>query len=122
MNRTVAFSMVTVFYSSELFKKCDFIGPVGQFETHMISGKPQKKQDYTTLFRPYTDYVWVFLIGSTVAVSVALIVINKMYADFTKKPTEESAYQSRLQMNEHNLYFLKCRQIFQPSSLPLELF
>ena len=97
--------MASVFYTSKLFIKCDFFGPVGQYDSHLISGPPIRKQQYTTIFRPYDDAVWVFLIGSTVAVSVALIIINKIYANFTNEPTEETAYQSIMQINENKFAF-----------------
>ena len=99
--------MASVWYTSGLFENCDFFGPVGQYDTHLISGAPKTKQEYTTIFRPYDEYTWAFLISFTVTVSVSLILINKIYANFTNQPTEETAYQSRLQINEYHLYIFK---------------
>ena len=86
--------MVQIFYNPVTFNGNDLIGPVGKYEFPFISGAPLTKNSFLTLFRPYDSYVWGFLIASVVAISLSLILINKILNRFSDVPIKESALQS----------------------------
>ena len=86
--------MVQVFYHPVTYNGNDFIGPVGKYEFPFLSGAPLKKNNFLTLLRPYDSYVWGFLIASIVAISISLIIINKIFNIFSDMPIKESALQS----------------------------
>ena len=77
------------------FIKNDFIGPVGTYDFHFISGAPQEKDSLLTLVRPYDYYIWALLLVSLVLVSVTLILINKLYATFSKQTFKETTTESK---------------------------
>ena len=86
--------MVNLAYSPNLIK-ADLIGPIRHWDFYFLTGAPQPTKDYLTLIKPFEPIVWAFVLASVVAVSIALISINKMYATWSNKPLKESAFQSR---------------------------
>ena len=74
--------------------KNDFIGPVGTYDFHFISGAPQERDNFKTLILPFDEYIWAFLVMSVVLVSITLIFINKIYATFSKESSKESMLES----------------------------
>ena len=81
------------------YLKNDDIGTFGSFDFHFMTGAPPPVKDYLTLIRPFQHYVWAFTLVSLVAVSTALIFINKMYATFSEHVLRESAFQSIRKQN-----------------------
>ena len=92
--REVDISLVQYFYDLNSFQKNTFIGPVGKYDFHFISGVPQEVQKWLTVIKPFDMYIWVFLLASWVAVTIALIYINKIYNSMLKGPSKETQYQS----------------------------
>ena len=86
--------MVNIAYSPNLIK-ADLIGPIRHWDFYFLTGAPQPTKDYLTLIKPFEPIVWAFVLASVVAVSIALISINKTYATWSNKPLKESAFQSR---------------------------
>ena len=86
--------MIRFRYIPTRYLKNDDIGTIGSFEFHFMTGAPPPIKDYLTVIRPFHPYVWAFTLVSLVAVSTALILINKMYAIFSEQATRESAFQS----------------------------
>ena len=86
--------MVNLAYSPNLIK-ADLIGPIRHWDFYFLTGAPPPTKDYLTLIKPFEPIVWAFVLASVVAVSFALISINKMYATWSNKPLKESAFQSR---------------------------
>ena len=58
--------------------KNDLLGPAGQQEFVIISTPPLKKKDYLTLGYCFDPYVWAFTLASLGAVTIALIIIDKI--------------------------------------------
>ena len=81
-------------YLPTRYVKNDDIGTIGSFEFHFMTGAPPPVKDYLTVIRPFQHYVWAFTLASLVAVSIALIFINKTYAIFSAQASRESASQS----------------------------
>ena len=96
-NRDVDISFCVNVASSMAYLKTDFIGPLTTYNIHFMSGAPNKLQDNLTIFRPFDCHVWAFLIASLMAVTAALIFINKMHATLYKEPVQAqgSAFQSK---------------------------
>ena len=113
--REVDISLVQTFYDWNLFLKNTFIGPVGYYDFHFISGVPQEVQKWLTVIRPFDIYIWAFLLASWVAVTIALIYINKIYSSWLKGSTKDTPYQS----NFFNLivYTFKLYHVFNYFSL-----
>ena len=86
--------MIKFRYIPSRYLKNDDIGTIGSMEFHFMTGAPPPIKDYLTVIRPFHPYVWAFTLVSLVAVSTALIFINKMYASFSKQASRESAFQS----------------------------
>ena len=71
--------MVHVFYHPTTYIGNDFIGPVGSYDLHLISGAPPERSEYLTLTKPFDSFTWVFTLISLVTVSIALICIEKLH-------------------------------------------
>ena len=78
--------------------KSDFIGPWGQFELYIFSGAPLPTENYLTIFQPFDTYVWAFLVASIMAISGALIFINKIHSMWSKDAAKDSAFESTSSM------------------------
>ena len=94
-DRDIEISFSATVATSMLYIKNDFVGPVGSFDIHFWSGAPLEIKDYLTIFKPFDPYVWGFLIASLMAVSAALIFINKMHATWSQEFIKESPFQSK---------------------------
>ena len=86
--------MVKLMYLLPIHLKIDFIGPIGTFDTHLLSGAPPRTHVYYTLIKPFGPTVWAFILASLVIVSITLIIINQIYATWTKEHLKESPFQS----------------------------
>ena len=67
---------------------------MGQYDIYLLSGTPLPTKNYLTIFKPFDTYVWVFLIASLMAISGALILINKIHSMWSKDAAKDSAFQS----------------------------
>ena len=67
---------------------------MGQYDIYLLSGTPLPTKNYLTIFKPFDTYVWVFLIASLMAISGALILINKINSMWSKDAAKDSAFQS----------------------------
>ena len=72
----------------------EFIGPIRTYEFHFMSGAPQTKNKSLAFIRPLDIYVWTFILVSILAVSLALIIVNKVYATWSKAPPKDTPLQS----------------------------
>ena len=87
-----------------LYLKNNFIGPVGSYEFHFVSGAPPTRNDNLSLFWPFDQYVWAFLIASAVTVSITLILINKVHPTLSNEASRETSFKSNSNgANEGNL-------------------
>ena len=89
--------MVILPYDPSLYIGSDFIGdigPIGSLSFYFLSGAPKTKNSLTTLIRPFTPQVWGFLLASIVAVSIALIVVNKVQNTLSDDLMRETPFQS----------------------------
>ena len=84
-----------------LFHQNDFTASVGAYEMHFLSGSPEEINDWRALINPFDKYVWVFLLISTVAASVSLVLINKAYENWSNISSRETAFESENQ-DMHN--------------------
>ena len=83
-------------YHSMRYLKNDFIGgTVSTYDFHFLTGAPPQTKDYLTLFKPFQPHVWTLIVASVVAITVALIFINKMHAKWSNYELKESTYQSK---------------------------
>ena len=75
---------------SEFFLQNEFIGPVGTYNFHFISGPPSEK--FTNPFTPFDTYLWGFLLASTVSMSAALVSITKIREYVLKKSSNRKTF------------------------------
>ena len=86
--------MAHLSYTPNMHLGSDFIGHIGQYTLHFISGAPKVKTSYATLVRPFDTQVWIFLFVSIAAVSITLVFINKVYEMMSDDLTRETPFQS----------------------------
>ena len=86
--------MAHLFYTPFSYLGSDFVGHIGQYNLHFLSGAPKVKTSYATLLRPFDPQVWILLFVSIVAVSITLIFINKVYEMMSDDLTRETPFQS----------------------------
>ena len=86
--------MVHLFYTPYSYIGSDFVGHVGQYNLHFLSGAPKIKTSFATLLRPFEPQVWVFLLVSIVSVSITLIFINKVYEMLSDDLMRDTPFQS----------------------------
>ena len=58
----------------------DFIGPVGTYDFRFLTGAPKRRSNLLSIINPFNYSVWAWTCGSTVAVTIALLTINVVYA------------------------------------------
>ena len=88
--------MVQLTYTPFTYQCGDFIGPVANYNWHILSASPDTRRNYLTVFLPFDRYVWGLIIVSVVAVSLSLITVNKMYSKWSKLPLKETPFQSKI--------------------------
>ena len=88
--------MTHTLYHPNTYRQNDFIGPVGSWDFRFISGAPQKRQAYLTLIKPFDTYIWAFLLASVVAVTITLIIANKMFETWADVSLNETTFQSKI--------------------------
>ena len=70
----------------------NYLGPVGQYDFLLLSGAPPKTKDYLALIWVFDGYTWACLLITLVAVSILLILINKIsecLLNLTTEPTHK---------------------------------
>ena len=72
--------MLQFFYHSNTFLMNDFIGPVGTYDFHFLTAAPRERSNFLSIIHPFNNSVWAWTWGSTVAVTIALLIINVVYA------------------------------------------
>ena len=90
--------MVQIFYHPFAYSGGDFFGPITTHDFHFLSGAPNIRNSYLTLLRPFDLYVWYCFIASVTAMSIALIIINKIHNKISNQPMKEDTLQSRNDM------------------------
>ena len=78
-------------YGPNEFARSDFIGPLDTYDYHFISAAPRRISGWLFLITVFDPPTWAFLFASVVAVSIALISINR-YSIMSPK---ETAYESK---------------------------
>ena len=82
-------------YILENFNQSDFLGPVGSYEFHLMTGAPKERNDFLKVIRPFDNYSWACILGALVLVYLSLVFINKIYATtWSGIHMEETPYQS----------------------------
>lgn len=71
--------------------KSDLIGPVGAEEFHLISGAPQEIPKYLQSINCFDPYVWAFSLASLGAVTITLIIIDKVHATWSGTSSKDTA-------------------------------
>ena len=94
-NRETDLTLVKYAYTSRYFLRNDFIGPIGSYNIHFLSGAPPIRNKYITLTRPFDSYTWAFIIASLVAVTVSLLLMDKMQSIWTRKPSNDIAFKCK---------------------------
>ena len=84
--------------------KNDFIGPIGLFDFIFLTGAPPLAKNYLKLVKPFEPVVWAFVLASLAAVSISLMVINKMHSTWSSESIKESPFQS-ININEKLEYW-----------------
>ena len=102
--REVDITLVHVLYASETYVQNDFIGPLTTYDIHLMSGAPKPRSNMLTLIKPFDPSVWRLLIASVVAVSISLVLINKIDNKISNKQVQETPLQS---INEVGLEIFK---------------
>ena len=83
------------------FHQNDFTASVGAWEHHLLSGSPQEINDWRAIINPFDQYVWAFLFASTLAVFICLVLINKLYDNWSNIYLGETAFESE-NIDMHN--------------------
>ena len=73
---------------------------------YFVTGAPPERQDYLTFIMPYDFYTWASTLASVAAVSIALIVINKLDSMRSQEPTNKSIFMSKYP-SSYSLFSLK---------------
>ena len=79
INREIDLGIVKMDYNPHSVRN-DLIGPVGSYDWHFVSAEPLERKEYLTLVRPFDSYTWAFIAASLVAVSISMILIDKICA------------------------------------------
>ena len=88
--------MFNFFYHPNTYLKNDFIGPVGTYDFHFLSAAPKVRASYESIVRPFDTWVWIWTMVSTFFVTVALIIVNKLYESWYPETPKESIVESKL--------------------------
>ena len=79
-------------YGTSEFSGSDFIGPLDTYDYHFISAAPRQISGWLALITVFDPPTWAFLFASVVAVSIALISINR----YSIPSPKETPYESKI--------------------------
>ena len=65
-------------------------------EVALVSGPPQTIPKFLTVINPFDRYVWAFSLASLGAVTIALLIIDKKHATWTKGSSKGESFQGKL--------------------------
>ena len=74
--------------------KNEFIGPVGSYDLHFVSGAPPERNDYLKFIMPFDSYTWVFTLTAVVGVCIVWIIIDKIHMKLLHESAKESIFKS----------------------------
>ena len=94
-NRETDLSIVNYLYTSQEFAKNDFIGPIGSYNFHFVSGAPPIRNKYITLIIPFDSYTWAFIITSLVGVTVSLLIMDKLQSSWTSQSSNDIVFKCK---------------------------
>ena len=95
--------MVRLGYARHRFMRNDFIGPVGSYDLHLISGAPPERSEYLTLTKPFDSFTWVYTLISLVTVSIALLCIEKLHATWSKEFADDTIFHCKYKSKTESL-------------------
>ena len=99
--------MFHFFYHPSTYVKNDFIGPIGTYDFHFVSAAPKVRASYESIIRPFDKWVWIWTWVSTLAVTIALIIINKLYESWHPEAPKESVVESKVNKNLKYCVYVK---------------
>ena len=115
-NRELDISMAKHSYEPRQILKNEFIGPVGSYDLHFISGAPPERKDYLTFIMPFDSYTWAFTLTSVVGVSIVWIIIDKIHTTLSHESSKESIFKS-MKLSGYNFISLAssifCRHLIR---------
>ena len=78
------------------FLRNDMIQPLGHaYNFHLVSSKQEEATNFLTTINPFDGYTWAFTLASIVAITFALIMIDKMYEKWANVSTNEVVHKSK---------------------------
>ena len=72
----------------------DYLFHTGSYDLHIVQGIPDKRLNYATIFKPFDVYIWAYIGISVVAVTIAFVVIEKTYTNWTEIQLKDVISQS----------------------------
>ena len=86
------------------YKYIDYLSYISSWEIYPMSGRLQEIPNFLTVTNPFDKYVWIWLIGSVVALSVTLIKIETFYTTRMKIPAKDIINRSKIDPNPTQQY------------------
>ena len=74
----------------------DMIQPLGNaYNFRLISSQPEEATNFFITINPFDGYTWAFTLASIIAVTFALIMIDKVYEKWANVSTDEVVHKSK---------------------------
>lgn len=86
------------------YKYIDYLSYISSWEIYPLSGRLQEIPNFLTVTNPFDKYVWIWLMASVIALTVTLIIIEKLYAIRMKIPAKDIINRSKIDPNSTQQY------------------
>ena len=113
-NREADLFLTRATFRNGISLRNNYLRPVGRYDFQFISAPPKEIQNYLTLINPFDRYVWAFLLVSLMVVTITLIKIDTIYANWFGTSTHDITYMGKYMcfyIDLDNILSMLCRYV-----------
>ena len=81
------------------YKYIDYLSYISSWEIYPMSGRLQEIPNFLTVTNPFDKYVWIWLLASVVALTLTLIMIEKLFVTRMGIPEKDIINRSKIDHN-----------------------
>lgn len=112
--------MVKLSYAPHRYLKNDYIGPIGSYDIHFLSGVPPERKEYLTLILPFDSFTWALIMASVIGVFATLILTNVICSMLPIESSHETVFQCKIKSRRQIVNTIQLFLLFQVSHFQLE--
>ena len=92
-------------FTHQRFTRVDYLNHLGRYEKYAFSRQPIEQPNFLTVVSPMDHSMWLFLIVTSLAISVVLVTIDKFYSWWNDINYEDTVYKSTMALSFSFTFF-----------------